>query len=186
MITDDYRKQQAELHKTSNWGANSRSKNPKVFNIPELIKENDIETLFDFGCGQGGLHTYLKHQCSLKDAKGYDPCVEKYEVLPKGTFDMLVSLDVLEHIEPEFIDDTLKLINNKFTKIAFLDIHTTAAARILPDGRNAHLIQEQPEWWKEKINQFIDGEIIEERWLPYNEKKHNGPVNYLFIIKKKC
>ena len=185
MITDGYRKQQAEIHRTSNFGANSRSKTPKVFNIPKVIKENKIETLFDFGCGQGGLHTYLKKQCSLKVVNGYDPCVEKYNVLPEGTFDMVTSIDVLEHVEPEFIVDTLKLINNKFTKIAFLNIHTAAASRILPDGRNAHLIQKQPEWWKEKITKFIDGEIIEERWLPYNERKHNGPVNYLFIISKK-
>lgn len=184
MITENYKKQLSNIHKKSNWGANSRLSSPKVHNIPELIKRYNIETLIDFGCGQGGVHKYLEKKYNLKDAAGYDPCVKTYEVLPQGVFDMLISLDVLEHIEPDFIDDTLKLINNKFKKISFLNIHTSKAKLILPDGRNAHLIQEQPEWWKEKISQFIEGNIIEERWLPFNEKKHKNPVNYLFVIEK--
>lgn len=184
MITEEYKKQLVNIHKKTNWGANSRRAVPQVYNIPELIKKYDIKTLIDFGCGQGGLHRYLKDKCNLEYADGYDPCVKKFEVVPEGTFDMLISFDVLEHIEPNFINDTLKLVNSKFTKIAFLNIHTSAAKLILPDGRNAHLIQEQPEWWKEKINRFINGNIIEERWLPFNEKKHKNPVNYLFVIQK--
>jgi len=184
MITNNYKNQQSKLHKTTNWGANSRMQVPRVFNIPELIEKYNVKTLLDFGCGQGGLHKYLKKSCKLKDARGYDPCVEKYEIIPDYKFDMLVSLDVLEHIEPQFIDDTLKLINDKFTKISFLDLHTSAAKRLLPDGRNAHLIQEQPEWWQEKISKFIDGEIIEQKWLPFNKNKHTRAVNYLFVIKK--
>jgi cyclopropane fatty-acyl-phospholipid synthase-like methyltransferase len=184
MISDTYRKQQSDIHKNSNWGANSRSKNPKVFNIPDLINTYNIKSLLDFGCGQGGLHAHLKSAHDLEIAEGYDPCVSKFDKMPAGVFDMLVSFDVLEHIEPEYINDTLKLINSKFTNIAFLNIHTTKANLILPDGRNAHLIQEQPDWWQKKINAFIDGKIIDEFWLPYNKNKHSSPVNYVFVIKK--
>lgn len=184
MITEEYRKQLVNIHEKTNWGVNSRRAVPQVYNIPELIQNYSIQTLFDFGCGQGGLHRYLEKKYNLKNAKGYDPCVKKYETIPTETFDMLISLDVLEHIEPEYINDTLELINSKFTKISFLNIHTSKAKRILPDGRNAHLIQEQPEWWKEKVNQFIDGKIIKEEWLPFNKNKHKEPVNYLFVIEK--
>ena len=44
------------------------------------------------------------------------------------------------------------LIDDYFTKSAWLIIACYPAKKILPDGRNAHLIVENPTWWLDKIS----------------------------------
>jgi hypothetical protein len=43
-----------------------------------------------------------------------------------------------------------------------LRIDTKPARKRLPDGRNAHLIIEQPTYWKTLLQEHIDGEIVYE------------------------
>ncbi len=66
--------------------------------------------------------------------------------------ELVACIDVLEHIEPECLDDVLDDLRRCVLKYGIFTIHTKPAQKILPDGRNAHLIQEQPDWWKEKLN----------------------------------
>ena len=35
-------------------------------------------------------------------------------------------------------------------------VHTAAAMKVLPDGRNAHLIQQPPKWWLPKITERFE------------------------------
>lgn len=64
---------------------------------------------------------------------------------------MVVCIDVLEHIEPECLDDVLDHIRMLTRKMAFLTVATTAARKEYADGRNTHLIQKPYEWWLPKI-----------------------------------
>ena len=59
--------------------------------------------------------------------------------------------DVLEHIEPDCVDMVIEDIFRLTKRAAFLVIANRPALRALPDGRNAHLIQEGPEWWLPKL-----------------------------------
>jgi 2-polyprenyl-3-methyl-5-hydroxy-6-metoxy-1,4-benzoquinol methylase len=72
------------------------------------------------------------------------------DVLPKPS-DVVVCTDVLEHIEPEKLDAVLDHILRLTGYFAHLVISTRPANAVLPDGRNAHLIVETPDWWLEKI-----------------------------------
>ena len=58
---------------------------------------------------------------------------------------------MLEHIEPELIDNVLDDLKRLTIGLGIFSVHTGPALKILADGRNAHLIQEQPEWWREKF-----------------------------------
>jgi hypothetical protein len=62
-----------------------------------------------------------------------------------------VSLDVLEHIEPECLDDVLDDMKRCTLKGVFLSVSLVTAGKTLPDGRNAHLIVEPIEWWLPKL-----------------------------------
>ena len=64
---------------------------------------------------------------------------------------MVVCIDVLEHIEPECLDDVLDDLQRLVIKYGFFTIHTGPAQKVLPDGRNAHLTQEPLSWWNEKL-----------------------------------
>jgi hypothetical protein len=72
---------------------------------------------------------------------------------------MLICLDVLEHIELEFLDSNLQLIDTLFTKKAVLLVACYPAGKYLPNGKNAHLIIENDQWWEDKFSQSINGHI---------------------------
>jgi hypothetical protein len=54
----------------------------------------------------------------------------------------------------------------------------------LNDGRNAHLIIETPEWWKQKLETFgwtVEYEKITERYV---EKYDINVIKYITVLKK--
>lgn len=80
----------------------------------------------------------------------YDPGIEELDLKPEPR-DMVVCTDVLEHIEPDCVDNVLDDLKRVTKKIAFIDVCTVEAIQKLPDGRNAHLIIEPMEWWLPKL-----------------------------------
>lgn len=82
----------------------------------------------------------------------YDPGIPDIAMLPQNAADMLCCIDVLEHVEPDCIDDVLADIARLTGRFAFLTIHTGPAGKFLSDGRNAHLIQRPIDWWEAKLN----------------------------------
>lgn len=180
-ISQDYKKQIEILHSKNKMGKNSKRKIPKLFKMPDFLEKYNPASILDYGCGSGGVVNYLSEKFNI--VEGYDPCVEKYCTYPNKVYDVLVSMDVLEHIEPDLLDENLKSINELFTKSAYLDIHTSASPTSLPDGRNAHLIQEQPEFWREKLLKNMDIKIIDEFWRD-PVKKGAKVLNYIFIVEK--
>ncbi len=186
IINDDYKNQLKELHS-----------NPKTFNngrkqyevVKDFLKTYSISTLLDFGCGKGGLIECIKEQHpEIKKVSGYDPGYEKFETLPTKTFDCVVSTDAMEHIEPEFLDSSLEIIDRMFSKYCFLRVACYPAKKHLPDGRNAHLIIQPPEWWLEKIKSKISGNIVHYEIKPFHGKPKKGPEIHgeevIIIIEK--
>jgi len=48
-------------------------------------------------------------------------------------------------------------------RCGFFRIACYHAKKHLPDGRNAHLIVESPEWWRDKIVNFMKVKIVSEQ-----------------------
>jgi len=65
---------------------------------------------------------------------------------------MVACIDVLEHIEPDCLTDVLDDLQRLVLKYGLFTVHTKPAVKILPDGRNAHLIQEPMTWWQDKFD----------------------------------
>ena len=135
---------QAKLHENPEYGVASVAYAPIV---DEIIKNHNITNLLDYGAGK----------CRLKDAltvdvkyTPYEPSNELWSSTPQPT-EFVACIDVLEHIEPELIDNVLNDLQRVVMKFGLFTIHTGPAAKILPDGRNAHLIQEPLSWWEDKI-----------------------------------
>ena len=59
--------------------------------------------------------------------------------------------DVLEHIEPELLENVLDDLCGLSQKAVYLCVATRPAKKILSDGRNAHLIVEDESWWLPKL-----------------------------------
>ena len=82
--------------------------------------------------------------------QAYDPAIPDLAGEPVP-MQMTTCIDVLEHIEPELLDNVLDHLKALTLEIGFFTVHTGPAMKVLDDGRNAHLIQEPPAWWLPKI-----------------------------------
>jgi hypothetical protein len=149
---------------------------PKYNLVHDFVAEYQPGSLVDWGCANGNLLTRVTQDFpSVQELAGYDPGNPDYNVVPNGTYDCLVSCDVIEHFEPELLDQSLKLMQSKFSRAAFLIIACYPAKKFLADGRNAHLIVENCAWWMSKIQQQFDQCYV--TWwqaADYGGKPHKG------------
>lgn len=146
LITEEYRKEQEDLHKNPNYGVASVSFAPMVTSI---INNLAVEEMLDYGAGKGRLAKSITpdHKIAIEL---YDPAMPDYcdEPTPR---DFVVCIDVLEHIEPDCLDDVLDDLKRVTKRYGFFTIHTGPAVKVLSDGRNAHLTQEDYKWWLPKL-----------------------------------
>lgn len=161
VISDEYRKQQEEMHERYVYGVASKKYAPLV---AEIINRLEIGHVLDYGCGKhmNLLKTFTEKQL-LKNKlqyQGYDPGVKDLADSPVPA-DMVCCIDVLEHIEPELLDNVLDHLASLTEAVAFITVHTGPAGKVLPDGRNAHLIQEPMEWWLPKLMQRFELQTIQ-------------------------
>lgn len=177
MISGNYKKQLQQIHETSPFG--KRAKIPKY--LEDFISKTNPSSIVDFGCGKGRLVEKLKECYPQKIISGYDPGNTAYDVsLDNKFYDLLISTDVLEHVEPEYIDQTLEYLKSKSQYIYHL-IALSPAKLILPDGRNAHLIQESKEWWRDKFKN-LNYNIIREEYMEH-WKTPKGQTKPMLIKK---
>ncbi len=149
LISAEYKAQQEHLHQTTKYGTMAEHYGPMVSKICEKL---EITHLLDYGCSKRmGLLKTLKVAHKLT-YQGYDPCAGLEELAtPPIPAQMVCCIDVLEHIEPPFLDNVLDHLQQLTEVVIFLSIHTGPATKTLPDGRNAHLTQEPIDWWLPKI-----------------------------------
>ena len=143
LISESYRQQNKQLHEAGNYGISGHKRAAQVLEIANAIGTRDI---LDYGCGRRTLETALGFAIS-----NYDPCLAGFDSEPKPA-QLVVCSDVLEHIEPEYLDNVFDDIQRVTLDTAYLVISTRPAKKILPDGRNAHLIQEGFGWWAPKLD----------------------------------
>lgn len=144
LISEQYREEQKALHAKGNYGTASLEFGGIVSG---LVEKTGSQTLLDYGCGSmQNLKTVL--DCDVMYL-GYDPAVPEFST--KVPSDLVVCIDVLEHIEPELLENVLDDLQKLTKKWAFMTVHTSAAKKTLSDGRNAHLIQQPPAWWLPKF-----------------------------------
>ena len=146
LISDDYRAEQEKLHENPNYGVASVQYAPIV---TQYINRLGVTDLLDYGAGKCRLFESIKPDHKMR-LQAYDPCVLRLSGAPEPA-EMVTCIDVLEHIEPELLDNVLDNIRALAKSFVFLTIHTGPAVKVLSDGRNAHLIQEDAEWWLPKI-----------------------------------
>lgn len=164
-ITEEYRKANLSLHKSNPKYGTSGAK--WAGKVSVLAPKLQCQTVLDYGCGKGLLASALPE---LNIAE-YDPAIPGKDAEPEPA-DLVVCTDVLEHIEPSCLDEVLDHIRRLTLKYAFVNVATRPAVKMLPDGRNAHLIIEPADWWKERIERFFT--IVD--WSPVKSQAVNSLV----------
>ncbi len=107
--------------------------------------------MLDYGAGRGSLAEALRLlvPADIRISE-YDPAVPRIQDMPVFA-DLVVTTDVLEHVEPERLGAVLAHLRLLARKAIFAVIATRPSNKVLSDGRNAHLILEQDAWWVERL-----------------------------------
>ena len=147
LITTEYRNQLKEKYKTGYSPAT-----PIIYLpiINSLINDYKLKSVFDYGCGNQMLKDYIKGFGI--DYHPYDPALDLLDSVP---VDLMLSIHVMEHVEPDCLEDVLYHMQVMTLKYGLHVIHTTPAKTELPDGRNSHLIQKSPEWWDRTFSRYF-------------------------------
>ena len=128
--------------------------------IVDLVQDWNAESLLDFGCGKAeGYLEYKHHEHWGILPSLYDPAIPEYQTLPEGTFDGVISFDVMEHIPKEQIPETFDQIFSRADKFVFLGIATSPAEAVLPNGDNAHCTVEPIGWWEEMVHKHAPKKV---------------------------
>ena len=160
MYSKEYIKQLQSLHNDRTRPQGFGGKVKELGQFHNYMNIWNPSSLLDYGCGKGVILANLKEKYPNTVCEGYDPAVLMFNKEIGKQFECVFSNDVLEHIEPEMIDKVLQHIDSCATKYIWLRIDTLPARKRLPDGRNAHLILQHPDWWKQKLEQFINGSLV--------------------------
>lgn len=133
-------------------------------NVFNLIKENNVKNILDYGCGKAKFHSILFNNKKVPgspmgiDITPYDPAVPEFANKPTGQYDLVLCVDVMEHVQEDKVEEVLKDIFT-FSNRVFLTITCYAATQTLVNGKNAHYTIKEPDWWKEKLKPY-DGSYI--------------------------
>lgn len=150
--TQTYAALQRQLHaERPDYGVSGSKYVDYVLRIADSLKTRDI---LDYGCGKGTLQKGIPFPI-----QNYDPFVFEFSKIPHPAT-LVVCTDVLEHIEPECLTDVLANIARLTQSLLMTEIATRPAAKFLADGRNAHLIQENINWWVPQLMKHFNLENL--------------------------
>ena len=154
-ISDDYRATLQVLHERNPWGTTGGAYAGDT--IAKILKNTpEIRTVLDYGCGEGGLKEYVE-KLGVTDREWtlYDPGMKRFSGRPEGKFDLVVTTDVLEHVEPDKQDEVLlELIgysnNFIFNEIACYKTHKQFREGPYK-GMDLHINLRVPDVWRDQI-----------------------------------
>jgi hypothetical protein len=169
IINQEYQAQIQEMHKDGKFNNGAK----QFATVKNFIEQYKPVNLIDFGCGKGALIATIKEHYSNVDVFGYDPGNPDFAQMPSRTFDTIISTDAIEHIEPEHLADSLRVMSDKMERCGFFRIACHPAKKLLPDGRNCHLIVEEPTWWREQILKHMSVDIVWDQIVPFDRRDKN-------------
>lgn len=144
IITEEYRELNRQLHEQkAGYGTSGAHWRAMVRPLSHWGRKR----ILDWGCGVATLSKSLGPAYSVTN---YDPCIPGLDAEPEP-HPVVVCGDVLEHVEPDLLDNVLAELRRLTQEVAFFVIALQPSSRFLPDGRNCHLILESPDWWRGKI-----------------------------------
>ena len=137
--------------------------------VEELARFTGSESVLDYGCGIMALLSKF----SDLSITNYDPGVPEYAALPEPA-DLVVCLDVIEHVEPKYTDAVLEHVISLAKKALLLTISTQESSKLLPDGSPWHCFVKDADWWRNKLKGFSE------------EPAMDGRAEYVAVLYKDC
>ena len=187
-ISGSYKEALQTKHSTDpNWGASRRQWGAPDY-VEQIKKRGYVNTILDWGAGKGQMRKLLKKEAPHIVYTPYDPGMPEYDVLPDGPFDMVISTDVMEHIEPDLIEETLRQMWNRTKYVLIQNIACSKAGSNFLygpyEGQNVHLIIEDTDWWVETHKRAIQDPKMSIMSITKSLRRHNSVANSGY--KERC
>lgn len=142
--------QYAQIHASEGYG-NTSIKNLRLLRPEILIRRP--RSILDYGCGQSRLANSLRLGYPA-DIHRYDPAIPEIAKKPEQVVDLLINIDVLEHVPEDKLDDVLADMKASCID-AIIIVDMAPAAKTLPDGQNAHCTLHPRDWWEERLSRHF-------------------------------
>ena len=154
LVTEYYKAELQQLHKVyKEWGHGVSVNQWK--NYQSHLSRLNCTTILDYGCASGKFKSWMNKEHPEYSVFEYDPGVIGKDMHPKPA-DFVVCCDVLEHVEPELLDNVMAHLKSLILKGAYFMVCLVDAFTILPSNRNAHLLVKDAEWWVDKFQQYFN------------------------------
>lgn len=126
--------------------------------IKEVIDRVNPVNVLDFGCGKGWQYTRqnMHEYWGIEKPVLYDPYVAKYNKLSgyrNRYFDLVLCVDVMEHILPNEVDNILHSLFF-LGNFVYFHIDTKPAIKTFSCGTNFHISLHDEDWWINKLNEY--------------------------------
>lgn len=153
LITPEYQRENARLHSVDPmFGAEGYL---WAYHVAGIAIVEECISILDYGCGKGTLGKVLRDVCFDAGEGGHQFCFHVREYDPgfpgkewePSRADLVVALDVMEHIEPDCVDDVVRDLARLAQKKLFVVVSTKLSKRKLADGRDTHVSLHDGNWW---------------------------------------
>jgi len=181
LITPEYQAQQQAMHAMKRGYGGVTAASDIVANLVlDTVNEHKPKAVLDYGAGKGHMGELLFINGYRGDYWPYDPAIPYWAKRPEPA-PLVLCLDVLEHIEPDLLDNVLDDLRRVTVDLGIFSVCHREARKTLPDGRNAHLIVQPQEWWTQKLAMRwqIDNEI---ETVGQNDKQRLGTI---YAVRRK-
>jgi len=131
-----------------------------VLRVKALIDRHAAKSLLDYGCGKASGYEKaavrtpdgreirgLKAIWGINDIRLFDPAYQPHSTPPQGTYDGVISTDVLEHCPEEDVPWIVADLFSFSRKFVFASVALYPARKLLPSGDNAHITLKSAGWW---------------------------------------
>jgi len=150
MLISDYNKSQyQQIYQTQEYGIEGYK---WAVEVDKHLSRADAKYVLDYGSGKGTLSDALRDLGYI--VSEFEPGIPGKDVPTEEDFDAVVTTDVLEHVEPDYIDDVMQYISDRADTV-FAVIATRKAVQVLPDGLNAHPLVRDATWWALKFQDYF-------------------------------
>jgi SAM-dependent methyltransferase len=155
LASDAYAAQLKKLHSDSKAFGVGNVTAKHYPTIRNVIQKRSFCSVLDYGCGKGHFIQYAKQNLPGLRVEGFDVASDEYAILPSGPFDMVVCLDVMEHVEFGALSNVLGEIRERTGEVFICSVANYPAGKTLPDGRNAHVTQMPFGYWFSMFSGFF-------------------------------
>lgn len=110
---------------------------------------DDRPSLLDYGCGKGVFLRDLAATGLFRFVRGFDPAIGAFKARPGQVYDMVICLDVLDQVEPDYVEPLIRDVVQFAGHVALFDVITVQTPEL------AHLNPLSAEAWREIIGRHL-------------------------------